>query len=419
MDSILNLIPAVMGMGFIDENLDGLLNAMGSFPDMGTSQIMAWAKIIGCGIALGVGANECYQMILGRRGMDVMKLVHIVIISFCITFSDQIANAVIAPGLAMEKYAKKQVDGKSDLIVDLEKEVFNKSKDYLLALATRRATLEQKQDAQKEAAKDWVQKITDAVDDLTNIVIDCATAAGAAIEQYLCELLSIIIKFIGETLFQISVYGLLVAERVFLNILKAFAPLMFALSLAPHFKSAWSQWMSKLISISLWGFVAYVCIFYTMAILEYNLKADLASYVELMKNVNSANNLDVLGTIGMNSLGSTCMYVVGCFIGVKLLSMVPEVASWLIPGGVSSSAGGSLGGVGAAAGGAIGGAVGAAAGGAALTGAKAVAGAGQQMAAGYASVAQQNLNWGSNSNSFEMKQSELQRQAMKNFSKRR
>lgn len=409
-----------MGMGFIDKNLDGLLEAMGNFPDLGTSQIMAWAKIIGCGIALGVGANECYQMILGRRGMDVMKLVHIVIISFCITFSDQIANAVIAPGLAMEKFAKEQVNGKSDKIVQLEKQVFNESTKYLKALWDKRATLEEKAASQKEAERQGIwAKLKGGMEDVVNTVLDTATMVGAAIEQYLCELLSVIIKFIGEILFQISVYGLLVAERVFLNILKAFAPLMFALSLAPHFKSAWSQWMSKIISISLWGFVAYVCIFYTMSILEYNLMADLASYEELMKNINSTDNIDKLAQVGMTSLGSTCMYVVGCCIGVKLLSMVPEVASWLIPGGVSSSAGSSLGGVGAAAGGAIGGAVGAAAGGAAVTGVKAVAGAGQQMAAGYASVAQQNLNWGSNFNSFELKQNHLQQQAMKNWSKRR
>ena len=48
--------------------------------------------MIGLCIALGVGANECFQMMLGRRGLDVMKLLHIVIISMCISFAGSIAN---------------------------------------------------------------------------------------------------------------------------------------------------------------------------------------------------------------------------------------------------------------------------------------------------------------------------------------
>lgn len=359
MESILNLIPAVMGMGFIDKNLDGLLQVMEQFPDFGTSQIMSWAKIIGCGIALGVGANECYQMILGRRGMDVMKLVHIIIISFCITFSGQIANAVVAPGLAMEGVAKKQVDGKSTQIADLEKEVFNKSKDYLAALVKRTSTLRANANAQETAENNGVlDKLGEGIKDYIKQKIDLLTAFVGAVEQWVLELISVIIRYIGEILFQISVYGLLVAERVFLNIMKAFAPLMFALSLSPHFKSAWSQWMSKVISISLWGFVAYICIYYAMAVLEYTLKADSASYDQLMGDVNAADNFNILGTIGMNALGSTCMYLVGCCIGVKLLSMVPEVSSWLIPGGVSSSAGSSAAGASSMIGSAIGSAAG-------------------------------------------------------------
>ena len=40
----------------------------------GLGIILSWAKMIGLCIALGVGANECFQMMLGRRGLDVMKL---------------------------------------------------------------------------------------------------------------------------------------------------------------------------------------------------------------------------------------------------------------------------------------------------------------------------------------------------------
>ena len=47
-----------------------------------------------------------------------------------------------------------------------------------------------------------------------------------------------------------------------------------------------------------------------------------------------------VGSLGIHQIGSTCMYVVGLLIGAALMGFVPEVSSWLIPGGVSSGFGG-------------------------------------------------------------------------------
>ena len=113
------------------------------------------------------------------------------------------------------------------------------------------------------------------------------------------------------------------------------------------------------------------------------LESDLQAYSKLLHN---AASWDSIGALGMQAIGTTCMYVVGMLAGAKVLSMVPEVCSWLIPGGVSSGAGSASAGVAAAAGATgVGAAVGAAstvapvvgsvATGAATTGAAAVGGA--------------------------------------------
>ena len=94
----------------------------------------------------------------------------------------------------------------------------------------------------------------------------------------------------------------------------------------------------------------------------YYLKSDLTAYNQLLHNAADWNNI---GALGMQAIGTTCMYVVGMLAGAKILSMVPEVCSWLIPGGVSSGAGSMAAGTsGGAAGAAVGVAVGAATGGA-------------------------------------------------------
>lgn len=74
-----------------------------------------------------------------------------------------------------------------------------------------------------------------------------------------------------------------------------------------------------------------------------------------MGGLDASETGDVkIAAIGMQALGSTCMYVVGLLVGVRVLAFVPEVASWLIPGGVASGAGGSFGGAGVAGAAAVG-----------------------------------------------------------------
>lgn len=357
MNTILDLIPCVMGLPTINENLNSLIDAMSSF--QGSSSlgiIQVWAKIIGLTIALGVGANECFQMMLGRRGLDVMKLLHIVIISFCISFAGSIADMAKLPGKQLEITAKAMADGMNDAVKDKEEEVASLQQQYIQKVREQLRKLEENKEAE-DAAKDesWYDKIVNSIDNIKLSIENRMKEMALLTETKICEWISLLIRYGGEILFQVSYYGLLISQNIFLHILAAFAPLMFAISLAPHFKSAWSQWLSKLISVSLWGFVTYICLYYVDFIMLFNLQQDITSYESLMQNLSADVDGDAqIGAIGMQALGSTCMYVVGLLVGVRVLAFVPEVASWLIPGGVSSGAGGSSAAMGAAAGGAVG-----------------------------------------------------------------
>ena len=53
----------------------------------------------------------------------------------------------------------------------------------------------------------------------------------------------------------------------------------------------------------------------------------------------TVNSWQQIGALGLQGIGSNCMYAMGMLVGAYVLRFVPEVASWLIPGGISSSAG--------------------------------------------------------------------------------
>ena len=338
-------ILCAMGIPALDEHLGRLVDAMRELPEGNVlGSLTGWAKMIGLCIALGVGSYECWMMILGRRGMDVMKILHIVIISMCISFSTTICSAISAPGRALEGVAADLATAENTKIVDKEKEVAAKLDEYsdklndMIANTIANERAEAEKNGEDEGVID--EAINAIMDSTVNPFISWAKQQVFLGEVWIFETLSYIIRFIGEAIFQITYYGLMVAQKIFMNILAAFCPLMFALSLAPPWKSAWSQWMSKYISLSLWGFVAYMCIFFIDQILFYFLSSDLSYYSTLISK--GTGDWSEIGSVGMEGLGTACMYAVGMLIGAFTLKFVPEVSSWLIPGGVSSSGGQAL-----------------------------------------------------------------------------
>lgn len=357
-----------IGLPAIDESLDKLLVAMETFPNVAVlGDAIGLARVIGLCLALCVGSYECWMMMLGRRGMDVMKLLRIVGISICISCSSWICSALQSPGKNLENVTKTMAKSKNKQVAAFELKVAQRQADYLDRL---RAVQDSISAAQQVAAigedADWWDKLIYNVENLGTTINNYAQRASVAAETKVSEWINDVIRFIGELIFQMSYYGILVAQRIFLAIMAIFCPIMFALSLAPPWSSAWSQWMSKYLSLTLWGFVTYMCLYYIDFILLYNLQQDLTAYDHLLNG--SVTSWSQIGALGLQGIGSNCMYAMGMMVGAYIIRFVPEVASWLIPGGVSSGTGSTAGTV------AMGITTGAAsmAGGAVTTGAKAM-----------------------------------------------
>ncbi len=79
-----------------------------------------------------------------------------------------------------------------------------------------------------------------------------------------------------------------------------------------------------------------MCLYYIDFILLYNLQQDMVAYNHLLHG--SVNSWEQIGALGLQGIGSNCMYAMGMLVGAYIIRFVPEVASWLIPGGVSSRA---------------------------------------------------------------------------------
>ena len=331
-------ILCTMGLPAIDESLDRLLVAMEAFPNVAIlGNTIGFARMLGLLLALCVGSYECWMMMLGRRGMDVMKLLRIIGISICISSSSWICSALQTPGKSLEATTKAMAMAKNREVAALELKVAQKQGEYLERLrAVQDSISTAKQIAEIGEDANWWDKLIYNVENLGTTINNYAQRAAVAAETKVSEWINDVIRFVGELIFQMSYYGILVAQRIFIAIMIVFCPIMFALSLAPPWNSAWSQWMSKFLSLTLWGFVTYMCLYYIDFILMYNLQEDLVAYNHLLHG--AVNSWEQIGALGLQGIGSNCMYAMGMLVGAYIIRFVPEVASWLIPGGISSGA---------------------------------------------------------------------------------
>lgn len=327
-----------MGLPAIDQSLDKLLVAMEAFPNVAIlGDTISFARMLGLVLALCVGSYECWMMMLGRRGMDVIKLLRIIGISMCISSSSWICSVLQVPGRSLEATTKAMAMAKNKEVAALELKVAQKQGEYLDRLrAVQDSISTARQVAEIGEDANWWDKLVYNVENLGETINNYAQRAAVAAETKVSEWINDVIRFVGELIFQMSYYGILVAQRIFIVIMIVFCPIMFALSLAPPWNSAWSQWMSKFLSLTLWGFVTYMCLYYIDFILMYNLQEDLVAYNHLLHG--TVNSWEQIGALGLQGIGSNCMYAMGMLVGAYIIRFVPEVASWLIPGGISSGA---------------------------------------------------------------------------------
>lgn len=351
-DLLLSITHLVLSMGLdpMDEHLQKVISATDAWTPPALSQITAFAKVLGAGLALCMAAYEAYMMILARRGLDVLKILRIVGLGMCITWSGWIADVLRIPGNAMYTTAQGQMALQNTVVAERVKACAEAQQDYTNALREKIDTLTEKQiqrimdEAQNEATGSWTDRLTIPIVTAWEEMKGEIKKMMVSTETLVAEVANEILRFLGEVIFQLAFFGLLLTQKFMLGVLKAFCPIAFALSIVPPWASAWSQWISKYVSISLWGFLVCICVCYVDFILLYEINLDITAY-ENLKESPLSGSLGEIGMLGLQQIGATCRVVMAYVIGAIVMKFVPEIASWLIPGGASSSIGSAMGGL--------------------------------------------------------------------------
>ena len=231
-----------MGLPVINESLQELMNVMKSSPTNGLfREMVSMARAFGISLALCEGSYECWMMMLDRCGMDVMKIAQIIGLAICIQSSSFICSALDAPDNWLESRTQGMAKAANKQVTTLERSVAKKQQEYMDSIRSQQARQEEQKAAQDAATEDGLlDKIQHSVENIGISIENYAKQAAVLLETKISEWANDVIRFIGEIIFQMTYYGMLMGQRIFLSVLKLFCPVMFSLSIVPPWRNAWS-----------------------------------------------------------------------------------------------------------------------------------------------------------------------------------
>ena len=110
--TILNVFLS-MGIPAIDAALESVVHGIHSKTPGDVVTLTSLARVIGLLAALCVASYECWVMMLGRRSLDIFKILRIVGLSFCISGSSAICAAISLPGKELAKVSQHMASRKN------------------------------------------------------------------------------------------------------------------------------------------------------------------------------------------------------------------------------------------------------------------------------------------------------------------
>ena len=281
-----------------------------------------------------------YRMILKHEPLDVMKLFRPFAISLVLTFwypptktgmagsdvNDCILDYLAFVPNAIGSYTHDlyeaeavQVEGRA---ADVQRLMFQLREDASDPMSSILLAFKAVGNLAQESS---VQNMGDA-DALLQEEQMISKAQITTLISGIIQLLDQIIMFAALVIFRIGWWSTIYAQ-ILLGLLTIFGPIQWAFSLLHKFENAWMKWIMRYLTVHLYGAMLYFVGFYVLLLfdivlnIQYN---DLAAVV--------ADNEATMSYV-KNSFLSTGYLMAASCVAVKCLSMVPDLAAWILPEG--------------------------------------------------------------------------------------
>ncbi|CEN53036.1 MULTISPECIES: plasmid transfer protein [Capnocytophaga] len=260
---------------------------------------------------------ESYKMMSGDKKLEIMALLRPFALGFVLIFWIEFVAVISYPPNYLTAKSKNMFEKQLDIVENLSRERYAKIDSVAKKLNDRAMEVWR---AEKETEKSFWDKFKIDLEAIKDKIASLFLYVVAWIKQIFFS----IIEFIVVTIWQVCVYIVLFLQLIFSAILIIFGPISFALSIIPAFKDAYIQWLSRYISVSLYGCIAYICLSVILKIMIYGQEQELQVLTKAMTDEEIFIGYTALSSGGIN------LFIITCLLGAITMLTIPTISTWII-----------------------------------------------------------------------------------------
>ena len=134
-----------------------------------------------------------------------------------------------------------------------------------------------------------------------------------------------LIMFFAVVVFRVGWWSMIFLQQIILGMLTIFGPLQWAFSILPKWEGAWAKWIMRYLTVHFYGAMLYFVGFYVLLLFDIVLSIQFENL--------AAMSADGFAGYLQNAFLTAGYLLVASAVALKCLSIVPDLAAWMIPEG--------------------------------------------------------------------------------------
>lgn len=302
--------------------------------------------MIGKLFMLLVIAGIAYKTMADEGGLDVMRLWRPIAISFALAYWWPLSYTLSHITQGVEDYLHQSYLAENQRVDVLRRQRRVAQKKLSMALMDQFAEQKTKQIMERDVERETTAEdnrenktgelsgvLAEHFDDVWYPDSVTTEAESLNIEQagFLEETEGFAIWLV-ETAWEVMAMLIFFVRNLYLAVLVFFGPLWMVASMLPAWKDAWAQWAGSVITVSLWGGIAYLVMTFSLYLMDFGASTDVNG---LQTAVSDDHVFYGMIQHLCNGGGTIMLTVIAALVGTLALAHVPELASMCWPSEVA------------------------------------------------------------------------------------
>lgn len=345
-NEVLDSLSTMLSVNLFEKEMDEVVFATNQFLTDSTFTgssgpfwyILQMSMCLAALFSIIVGAGMAYKMMVKHETFDVFKIMRIfgiaIVLAFwypsyngrgsnsnwCVLdFLAYIPNCIGSWTCDMYEAEAAQVETQYKQLVP-----------YMKSLSANVTA----QSAAKSTVSDKISNIgADATKNVESVEKEQEKSTEAKYEEAKADYASFIVfldkilMFLSFVIYRIGWWSTIYCQQIMLGMLTIFGPIQWAFSVLPKWEGAWAKWISRYLTVHFYGAMLYFVGFYVLLLFDIVICIQIENLRQLVVSEGT------ISSYIMDACVTSGYLLVASMVALKCLSLVPDLASWMIPEG--------------------------------------------------------------------------------------